>query len=58
MALKDYGVARDKFEIPEHGLVGIDEQLCFPCCCCVHHYKTDSEEPCRTCDHNSNAVRT
>lgn len=56
MALRDYGVNRDKFEIPETGIVGIDDRMAFPCCCCMHHDKSDSVEPCRTCDHNTNAA--
>jgi hypothetical protein len=44
-------VARDHFEPEETGHFSV------PCCWCVHRHNTDSEEPCRTCDHNGNAVQ-
>lgn len=51
MGLSAYSVKRDKFE-PEGGDLG----LSFPCCVCLHRHGTDQVEPCRTCDHNINAV--
>jgi hypothetical protein len=50
MSLREFDVVHDKFEFDEYG------PLCFPCCACKHRLAKDDEEPCRTCDHNSNAV--
>lgn len=53
MALIDFSVGdRDNFEVEGH-----DSGFCFQCCVCVHRHGLDSEEPCRTCDHNANAVQ-
>lgn len=49
MGLKDYEVKRDKFENDD------TMHFSFPCACCFHRHRRDSEEPCRTCDHNANA---
>jgi hypothetical protein len=49
--LRDYDVNRDKFEADLYGT------LVFPCCCCKYKHGSDDAEPCRTCDHNANAVR-
>ena len=50
MSLKDYAVKRDKFEPrPDVGFG-------FPCCACRHMDKPSGKDPCRTCDHNVNAV--
>jgi hypothetical protein len=51
MSLRDYDVNRDKFEADEWGT------MVFPCCACKHGKKRDTDEPCRTCDHNVNAVK-
>ena len=53
MSLKDYEVKRDKFALDEC----IVFTLSFPCCSCRNRAKMDYEDPCRTCDHNANAVR-
>jgi len=50
MSLRDYLVNRDKFEPEEWGT------MAFPCCACKSVKKLETEEPCRTCDHNINAV--
>lgn len=50
MSLRDYTVRRDKFELNDFG------PLSFPCSCCVHAGGEDSDEPCRTCDHNARSV--
>jgi hypothetical protein len=57
VSLKDYNVARDKFEADD-----INE-FAFPCCACQHRMRrriliapTHQQEPCRTCDHNGAAV--
>ena len=50
MILEDYKVQRDKFE-PE-----TKSYFAFPCYCCIHRFKGDNEEPCRTCDHNITSV--
>ena len=55
MSLRDYVVVRDKFKLHENGTVGLE--LSFPCCCCQHRNMRDTDEPCRTCDHNANAVQ-
>lgn len=57
MSLSDYAVKRDHFDMPTDGPVGINAELAFPCCCCSHQNKTDSQPPCSTCDHNTNAVK-
>jgi hypothetical protein len=51
MSLRDYDVKRDKFVAREDG------EFAFPCCVCVSKRKGQHEEPCRTCDHNVNAVK-
>jgi hypothetical protein len=53
MSLQDWTCASDKFEPEDEGLT----RLAFPCCACKHNRKTDADEPCRTCDHNVNAVK-
>lgn len=55
MSLKDYAVKRDKFQL--HGNVTIGLSVQFPCCHCQHRNKRLTDEPCRTCDHNVNAVK-
>lgn len=45
-------VPRDHFEPEEEG------HLSIPCCWCIHRHGRDDEEPCRTCDHNCNAVKS
>lgn len=50
MSIESYIVRRDNFE------ADTDSHLAFPCCVCVHRHGSDREEPCRTCDHNANAV--
>ena len=43
-------VAGDHFEPEEHNIAfGI------PCCWCKHRFGSDTQDPCRTCDHNANA---
>jgi hypothetical protein len=54
MSLRDYVVTRDKFQLHDKGTVGLE--LSFPCCHCQHRNIRDTDEPCRTCDHNINAV--
>lgn len=44
-------VPRDRFE-PEIPRGGFD----IPCCWCKHRHGSDDAGPCRTCDHNANAV--
>ncbi len=51
MSLRDYNVNRDKFEADEWGTMS------FPCCACKHVRQSADMEPCRTCDHNVNAVK-
>jgi hypothetical protein len=51
MSLRDYDVNRDKFEADEWGT------MVFPCFACKHGKKRGWDEPCRTCDHNVNAVK-
>jgi len=53
MGLQDYVMHRDKFEFKNSTGNTFD----FPCCVCKNNRKDDSEEPCRTCDHNVNAER-
>ena len=43
-------VRRDRFEPDE------TNSFSFPCSCCVNRFILDSEEPCRSCDHNVNAA--
>lgn len=54
MGLELHFANRDKFELEEPGVGGY--QLAFPCCVCAHREGSDKDEPCRTCDHNANAV--
>ena len=51
MSLRNYDVRRDKFEPDVRGSFG------FPCFACKHRYGKDTDEPCRTCDHNAGAVK-
>jgi hypothetical protein len=51
MGLQDYVMQRDKFEFKNSTGNTFD----FPCCVCANNRKDESEEPCRTCDHNVNA---
>ena len=44
-------VRRDKFEPENAG------HFAEPCCWCVHRFGSDTAEPCRTCDHNANAIQ-
>jgi len=55
MALRDYGVDRDKFEVTFDGTTKFKLDFVFPCSCCVHNETDECSEPCRTCDHNANA---
>ena len=55
MSLKDYAVNRDKFQLRKDGSHALS--LDFPCCHCSYCFKAETDEPCRTCDHNSNAVK-
>jgi DnaJ-class molecular chaperone len=55
MSLKDYAVTRDKFQLRKDGSHALS--LDFPCCHCSYCFKAETDEPCRTCDHNSNAVK-
>jgi len=43
-------VPRDKFE-PDDA----NNSFSAPCCWCKHRHGGDTDEPCRTCDHNGNA---
>ncbi|TJY57398.1 hypothetical protein E4T66_18500 [Sinimarinibacterium sp. CAU 1509] len=52
MSLEQYRVARDHFEVDEASAA----QLAFPCNVCRHRHGSDRAEPCRSCDHNANAV--
>jgi hypothetical protein len=56
MSLQDYAVNRDKFLLRRDGPT-CALSLDFPCCHCFYYFKVESDEPCRTCDHNSNAVK-
>lgn len=47
--LIDYTVERDKFEFKE------GPGFCFPCVVCRHKEKPANRQPCKTCDHNTNA---
>ena len=51
MAINSFTVARDNFALDQN-LPG----LAFPCNCCAHRNGNDSDAPCRTCDHNLNAM--
>lgn len=51
MSLDKYKVARDKFALDDTASV-----FCFPCCACLHRKRSEHDNPCRTCDHNRNAV--
>lgn len=52
MSLRDYLVERDKFQHGhDYSIYG------FPCCVCEHRQYDAQKEPCRTCDHNANAVK-
>jgi hypothetical protein len=54
MSLKDWSCDHDKFEL--HDVLGGPFEMSFPCCVCKHRFKVDTEEPCRSCGHNMNAV--
>jgi len=58
MSLRNYAKSRDKFELDakDGGEPRFAYELAWPCCCCKNSEYTDQEEPCRTCDHNVNAV--
>lgn len=51
MGIEEYKVVRDHFE------ARLDLGYGFPCCACKHIDQKAHEEPCRSCDHNVNAVR-
>ena len=51
MGLTDYAVQRDKFQAEE-----VTNGFDFPCGACIHRRGTDTDEPCRTCDHNMRSV--
>lgn len=53
MALTDYSESNDCFKLDDE----VGNGLSFPCCVCEFRHWTDKEEPCRSCDHNANAVR-
>ena len=55
MSLRDYARVRDHFDISDDGIVGINAELAFPCCCCLHHDRQWNDHPCIVCDHNANA---
>lgn len=46
MPLSSFEVNRDRFEDRA------DKVISFPCCCCVHESKNQTDDPCRVCDHN------
>jgi len=49
---RDYLVERDNFQHGhDYSIYG------FPCCVCEHRQHDAQNEPCRTCDHNVNAVK-
>ena len=50
MGINEYFVARDSFELDDAS-TGL---LSFPCCVCSKRDRKDTDEPCRTCDHNAN----
>ena len=56
MSLQDYAVNRDKFNVTLFGKQ-FKPRYNFPCSCCANNDKDERSEPCRTCDHNSNAVK-
>lgn len=53
MSLQDYIANRDNFVLDED----LMDLFPFPCRDCSHRIKNDTEEPCRSCDYNRNAVR-
>ena len=54
MSLKDYAKQRDNFALGDgQHFSGFD----FPCCDCKHVTHSADMPPCRTCDHNVNAVK-
>ena len=53
MGLGDYSVNRDKFE---YGDDFYNREFDFPCCVCKWNQCDCAGEPCRTCDHNVQAV--
>jgi len=59
MSLSDYvrPEPNDNFELEDEGHVVLLNGFGFPCSKCRHRFKTDKEEPCRTCGHNVNAVK-
>jgi len=46
MSLRDYLVPSDSFKWDEKDV------FYFPCCVCIYKTKKQTDEPCRTCDHN------
>jgi hypothetical protein len=56
MSLQDYAVNRDKFKVTPHASQ-FKPRYNFPCCCCINNDNDERSEPCRVCDHNSNAVK-
>lgn len=56
MSLQDYTVPRDKFTLATYRICG-GVGITFPCSACVHQLLPAYVEPCRTCDHNINAVK-
>jgi len=53
MGLQDYAVTRDRFE---YGDYFYKVEFDFPCCVCKWNQCDCADEPCRTCDHNVQAV--
>lgn len=49
MGLKEYIERSDKFEFQE------DSPISFPCCCCMHIEKKQTDFPCNQCGYNMNA---
>jgi hypothetical protein len=50
MSLSDYAKKRDRFEAQTDAF----DDICF---LCKHFSVKANQEPCRTCDHNANAVK-
>ncbi|WP_196160771.1 hypothetical protein [Reinekea sp. G2M2-21] len=51
MALEDYVIASDKFEVDDKA---IRNGFGFPCNVCSHQDKDQHSEPCDSCGHNLN----
>jgi hypothetical protein len=45
----------DYFELPDT-FVKFDATLSFPCCCCKHSAKEQTDDPCYRCGHNANSA--